>query len=999
MRDKDKVIYEAMLSAAPEFPDEVAQMALELSGRRDEPAHATQRRDEERERRRRQGEEWKKQNPEKERARPHPVFSVSSLHEGPMRPAAPDGPSRAVPDGFRAAILETPALNGLINVRPSVAKEVLLAVCIDEPKHYDLSEGRFLRRERLGLADWQQGYPAMYWKGPFLPFLQRAPEEGLDAIVRLVNYATERWIEDGLGRKPTEQERRRNAFKFEINGKAVYWVGDCNVFGWHRYLAMGGAAIECALMALEKWLYDEIENGRGITRWVQYIFDHSQSAAFAGLLIAVGLRYPAFFARDLQPLIGNFYVYECQTSWALNESSEVWTISFARQPDAVVKIAASWHRMPHRRYLLRDIVPPLMLSHEGTLKYITERKAEWAKLRQGNAKSRLDMEFFLARFDPANYTETPQDYGQVMITMQWPPHLDEIAKRSQGENELKMLSMTIAMRARRLLEGQESLKPEQVPAFAAQVRRLTEWKDASDKSQEHYRISSLAGGLAVLVIQHRAWLATDPDFEKWCLATLRDLKPVEPEHFSPAAIDNHSAEAFLGEAGVALLLESNEEWVVQMALEGITGAHYSSTLFTMWRAYLLRRQLGEKFGELLNVVVQWSALRRAAIRESGYYADTTHLAKYRAALLRRLVAGRLKGPLIPLRRAETLGRSLVERIERRSMSRSEREQRKARREWRQSQDERKLDREMPDIDLEVIQKGFGFVAAMIQEGLTDEETTLRRYVDELFDLLMRSLPRPDNDADRAEIEGTPYESDRWILLQVAEFIARTNSLETGRAFFRPILQYGPAARYWVEDFLDSWTSRAIQVSPDLQGYAKIWQDMVAYTETLPAWDAPKGDYWSRAEGLSMHLMGLSESGVVVLGQPHHQDLVASMAGTFERWGSGWLRFGSPASWFAYFLRTESAQILLPQGVKQLAAAVDAIPGRDWQYNDLGGMLTEVLSRCWKHYQNKVEKDSDLRAAFLHLLAVLCARQIPEALHLRTKVSEALGASQPREDRR
>lgn len=992
MRDKDKVIYEALLSAAPEFSGEVAQMALELAGRRNEPDYAVQRCDEERERRRKQREEWEKKNPQAKRARANPMFSLSSYREGPMRPAAADGPMRAVSEGFRAAVLETPALNGLIAVRPSVAKEVLLSVCIDEPKCADPSESRFFTRERLGLADWPQGYPAMYWKGPFLPFLQRAPEEGLDAIVRLVNYATERWIEDGLGRKPTDDERKRHAFKFEINGKTVYWVGDCNVFGWHRNLPMGGNTIECALMALEKWLYDEIENGRSITRWVQYILDHSESAAFAGLLVAVGLRYPALFTRGLQPLIGNFYVYECQTSWALNESSEVWRISFAGQPEAVVRIAVPWHRMPHRRYLLRDFVLPLMLRHEGTLKYIIARKAKWAKLRQDSAKSRLDMEFFLARFDPANYTETPQDDGQVMITMRWPSHLKEIAQRSQGENEVKMLSLGLAMRARRLLEGQETLKPENVPELAEQVQKLAAWKDPSDESQEHYRISSIAGGLAVLVIQHCAWLAENPDFEKWCFATLRDLKPIEPEHFSPVAINNHSAEAFLGEAGVALLLESQEEWILRMAFEGVTGAHYTSTLFTMWRAYLLRQQLGEKFSELLNVVVMWSALRRAAIRESGYYADTAQLGKYRATLFQRLVAGRLKAPLIPLRRAEILGRRLVERIERRSVSRGEREQRRALREWRRTQDDHKLHREMPGIDLEVIQKGFGFVAAMIRQHFADEEATLERYIRELFDSLMRTLPRADEDDDRAEIEGTPYESDRWILLQVAEFIAHTNSLETAQTLFRPILDHGPAARYWVEDFLQSWTSSAIQMSPNLQGFAKIWQDMVAYTETLPAWEPPKGDYWSRAEGLSVHLMGLTEVAIAVLGQPQYKDLVASMAGTFERWGNRWLKFGSPAGWFAYFLRTESGQILLPQGVKQLAAAVDSIPDRDWHHNDLGALLTEVLSLCWKHYQNMVEKDGDLRAAFLHLLAVLCARQIPEALHLRSKVSDALGGS-------
>jgi len=139
-------------------------------------------------------------------------------------------------------------------------------------------------------------------------------------------------------------------------------------------------------------------------------------------------------------------------------------------------------------------------------------------------------------------------------------------------------------------------------------------------------------------------------------------------------------------------------------------------------------------------------------------------------------------------------------------------------------------------------------------------------------------------------------------------------------------------------------------------------------------------------------MGLSQIGITVLGDAKYRDLVGSMAPTFERWGQRWLKYGSAAGWFAYFLRTESGEALLPQGVKQLAAAVDSLPDREWQHHDLGWLFTEVLALCWKHRQKAVEKDAGLREAFLHLLAVLCARQIPEALYLRNKVSEILGAS-------
>jgi len=316
----------------------------------------------------------------------------------------------------------------------------------------------------------------------------------------------------------------------------------------------------------------------------------------------------------------------------------------------------------------------------------------------------------------------------------------------------------------------------------------------------------------------------------------------------------------------------------------------------------------------------WSALRRAAIRESGHYAATDKLEKYRTALFRRFVTGKLRGPLIPLRRAEILGRRLVERIERRSMSSTEKEQRDAHRQWaRQQRNDRKLYREMPDLDHEVLQKGFGFVYAMLRAPKLGEEEVLKRYIQELFDLLMGTLPQPEADDERSEIEGTPYESDIWIMARVAEFVAHANSVETAQIFYRPIFELGPAAKYWVEDFLQSWIDRGLQVTNNLKGFADIWQDMVAYAETLPAWQPGEGHYWCRGEELARNLMGLSEGGIAVLGDAKYKDLVGSMAPTFERWGSRWLKYGSVAGWFAYFLWTESGRVVLSQGVKQLAA--------------------------------------------------------------------------------
>lgn len=454
--DNDKIVYEALLWAATEFPDDVARIALELSGRRNEPEHAIERAIAAQEREKKRGEEWRRNHPEEKRPkRPAPPL-ILSMPRGPMRAQAVDGPAREVSEGFRSAVLDTAALSSLIAVRPAAAEEVLLAVCIDEPKPTDPYGHRSRLFDNFGLADWRQGYPAYYWKGPFLKFLQTAPELGLDVIIRLVDYATKRWLEE-VGVRLTEERRAKYGLEFEFAGKTVCWLGDCNVFGWHRYLPKHGDAVEAALMALEKWLYDEVEAGRSIAPWVQYIYGHAESLAFAGVLVAVGMKYPRIFTKELQPLLGNFHLYQCQTSWAVNEAQEVWAIALRGQPQLAIQWAMEWHRMPHRRAILRDNAPILMIQAEGTQNYLAERVAKWAKQPTETEKDREELQFFLARFDLQNYIETPQPDGRVMITMRWPEELEAKVKQGQDDRELKMLSLTLSSAARACLSGRRDV--------------------------------------------------------------------------------------------------------------------------------------------------------------------------------------------------------------------------------------------------------------------------------------------------------------------------------------------------------------------------------------------------------------------------------------------------------------------------------------------------------------------------------------------------------------
>lgn len=991
--DKDKVVYEALLWAAREFPDDVAQIALELSRRRDEPRHAIERAIAADEEEKKRHEEWFRKNPEQKKTKRPPPPVMLSMPRGPLRAQSDDGPDREVSEGFRSAVLDNGALSSLIAVRPEAAREVLLAVCIDEPKPTDPYGDRFPLFADFGLADWRLGYPACYWKGPFLAFLQGAPQQGLDSIIRLVNYATRRWLEDA-GAQLTEEQRAKYGLEFQFADRTVCWLGDGNVFGWHRYLPQDGDAVEVALMALEKWLYDEVDAGRSLAPWVQQIYDGAESLAFAGVLVAVGMKYPGLFTKELQPLLGNFHVYECQASWAGNESQEAWAIALTGQPQTAIQWAVEWHRMPHRRALLRDGTPILMIQDERTRNYLRGRVEEWAKQPVYSDKEREQLQFFLARFDLNNYTQTPQPDGSVMITMRWPEELEDKVKNGQDDRELNMLSLTLASTARAYLSERKSLQAASLPEFARKTQRLSEWHPPDvDAQHEQYRVNSVAGGIAVLIIQHRDWLRQNPDIERWCLGILRGLRLPEGSALdsSMSALDS-TAESFMGEAGVALLLESDEEWVRRLAFEGVTGFYYNSTFQTMFRAYLLREKLGEEFAELINVVVLWSALRRGANRESGYEASRDLLARYKAALFRRYNAGKLKGALLAVTRADSLGNALVERISRRTMSAAERQTREDRknRVREDGRHRRDLDRDIPNLDFYVLQKGLGFLWAMVREPQPTDEPMLRHLVNDLFAVEMRTLPTPGRREERHEIEGTPYEFDRWVMARAAEFVVKENSVEVARRFYRPILDLGPAGRYWVEDFLRTWVRTGLEMTSDPASFARIWTEMVDYAMALPAWQPSPHGRWSRAESLAVDLVGLRDDSAKVLGQTKHVAVVRAMKPVFERWSLAWLNHASAAGWFSHFLTTDSGAVLLVTGIEELAKVVGSFEDSDWHQQGLGGIFTDALAACWKQKQNEIEQQPELKEAFLKILGALCARQVPEALHLRSKVSEALG---------
>jgi hypothetical protein len=983
----DRPVYEALLHAAQELPDEVSQIALELCNRRPEPEHAAIRRASAQEEHRKSQEAYAKSHPEQvQRRKSHGFFGG---FERTLPPQWPDGPSDRVSDSFISAVMNTQALTPLIKARPDVAREVLLAVCIEEPTSRESTD--FLSRAMdCGLSYWANGYPPMYFMGPFLAFLDNGSECAIDTIIRLTNFTTQRWLENGLGPNPDPAAVRHLSWELMVDGRAVRWLGDPRVFNWHRYVPFHGAAVECALMALEKWLYDAIDAGKDIQPVVERIYADGRSVSFAGVLTAVGLRHPSLFCVLLQPLLGIPFLYQVQLSAAGQEADPDWQTSlmqpWAHKGKAVYERALEWNQMLHRRRVLHDVVQWLMFQDGGTMEYMTQCRLRWKeKWARELGDPEIDttrLEFLLARFDSANYTKTELPDGTTQIEQKVPKELQRKSEASMERVSLEGVVLRLLQASRKVLSGALHFEDTQLPALVATLHQIRDSKMESECLQL-YRSRALAGGIAVLLSCHREWLRQNPEAEAWCLQTLSELKGTPEADSYPESLGDTWEEAYRAEAALGLMCEPEEEWVRRAVFEGVTGFYYESTRLVMQAAYRRRAELGTRFDELVNLAIAWAAIRYAANHEQrARTADV--LQPYKDAMFRRYQSGRMRGTPISLERAQVLGRRLAERVLRRSPYR---EMRRLSRRHSLAPDEhaeRKVHRQECNLDLAVLQKGFGFLADMENASAQDRDR-LYSYFRVLFELEMRSFPGIDGGSDW-EFDEIPCEFDRWIMQFAAAFVAKSESPKSARTLYAPILDLSYHAHYWVRDFLHAWFQLGLVLSGSEKAFAERWAEIVDYALTSPAWNRGNCRLWFYLDDLANELMGITGEHTLRVEGAEFKQAILEMAPTFERWCDTWLKSARVAKHFAYFLSRDSGQVLLSMGIKKVADAVRSFSRYDWDERDLNFALVKGLTACWDYNRAEVIRGGDVAEAFHGLLNELCARLIPEALQLRNRVA-------------
>ncbi|MEK6289268.1 MAG: hypothetical protein AABO57_26450 [Acidobacteriota bacterium] len=941
----DEAIYRAVLAGATDLTERVTNFALEASCR----VRARVEED----------DEWRSDSNALGIPDPTPHFGATRKTD-----AWPDGPTDRVDRAFHNVCLESDSLLPLINANPDAAREVILANLIEEPEEY-YEHNRHPQSFNLDGFQYLPGWhPPFYTRGPFLQFLRAQPKEGLETILRLVNFATERWSQE------RNTERYSAPFVVVPLPEGVQeWAGDGHVYYWYRDSGRCPHSVVSALMALERWFYEETEKKKNLVPFVETIIRCSKSVAFAGLLSAVGRNEPSLFSGILQPLfaIPEFHVWEFQ--YGAQQADYYSMISWTFQSSFLVKAASEWHSMPHRQTTLHDWARWFYLNASETRPFFDQARTNWLeRLRNSTRQDWLahHLEWLIPRFEIGNYKIEERSDARTEWIYEAPKEFQD-KHRDESEKAARQLQlMEFPVRCKAILEGGKPLPADSIEDFWNEIQRISKLFRGDSPDESVRRIDdAVCGGIAVLLEYHSDWLKRYPDHKEFCTQRLIESTrnpPPSREFDSDVSAYDWAWHSFCARAVPILWSENPDEPIVRESVVSLALNSHYKTVATLCQSAAKRRVLlGDHFSQLQNFLVFWSSVRW----EIGRYRHPEQPEFDEAEWLERETQSFIKGTTKILLRGWS--HSFLQQEEEAKHRRSGR---------------RKRYRQFPKIDLAIIQSIFSWLPALSEAHNETERSEWVALWKEMLDVFLWTMSSGVEDEN--EIDGTPHEWDRWVLGRVAWIVQQLNEDEHPEDFWRPILSLGSPGHYWVEHFLTDWFSVALRAGPMPDQGLIQWKAMIDFALYSPDWDlaSPRPNYY--ISEIWCHLMGFDHI-VRSLWNEDQRGTVDALEPDYCRWASVFLLVPRCLTGFSVFLMSSAADGILLEALRWIEASIVNASRDFFNERDVQECLVQLLDHSWHTHNTALRQQPDTFKAFMSVLKKMADLQNPTALEIQQRV--------------
>jgi hypothetical protein len=945
--DIDQRLFAAGLAGARELPERVSQFALTACARIGQPPPTLETNTEAVRQRVMLGLPWRRRNLER----------------------WPDGPRGPVDDGFRKVCLTTDALQPLILAAPQTAQEVILALLIEESVTTD--DDDYGLKDFLGTSLFYDWFPPLFFNGPFLYFLRNKPEKGVQLVVRFVNFVASVWA--------SRNANRNHRFLIKWHDEHREWFGSGDMYFWYRDQSNCPDTVVVALMALERWFYEELEAGRDITLHLQRIISSSNNIAFAGLLSAIGRKQPSLLQNILAPLlrVPAFLIWEKQYT---SEPHDYLMIGWTDKDPKITKIAQDWHSLSHRQVSLHRMAQRAYLNVTSMRTFFEEARAEWKKELRGLSRKsshwKDELEELIELFTIQNYKTEDHD-GQQVWTFNPPARLQVKFETARKAFEARYPILAWPRDCRAILNVGKPLPEERLEDFWAQLQRVSQSPPVTGAFGDEIRPEhAVCGAIAVFLLLHRDWLGGYRERQAWCIDTLikTALHPPEPGPLDRLRSDGTGLEwsSFCADVLPHLWAEDPSSTLLREAIARlVVDSSVTSVAILFTSAARLRTTLAEDFLQLRHLIHRWSGkmwsdrvardeLRRTAWENNRIPDEETPIESLE---WRELVEGFVAGTLPAV--VPTFRAILADLKPRVDLFTGE-----------------ETSPEFTDLNLSLIQAAYSWLPTLDQAANPEERAEWLSLWQEILDGTCERFASADDD----DSHGTPYPWDRWVFHRVATLILDMTLNEQSQVYWEKILSIGPTGHYWIEDFFLSWFRRGLAAGSP-QSFVREWRTMAERAFTLPQWNLEERKHWYDHQRVWWYLLGINQHLVNCWGK-EQQVLITGMKDIYERWANSNLEEPMNALQFAAFLRLPATDGIRLDGILWLDRHSPQTDKEYWAEHNIQDIVAEVLDKCWTNHRSQLRRKAEHFAAFKNLLTTLAAFQNPLALELQRRIAQA-----------
>lgn len=938
-----KEFFKPMLLAAPELPEEVIALCLKLSGRTGELK-------------------------EKDRGGRQMSYNPRLGIE------FPDGPKVTADRDFEEACLEGRNLVPLIRKDARAAKEILLALMIDAPQDLATMDRHDYKLDINEVTGW---YPPFYTRGPFLAFQQNSPTEAIDFVIRLLNLTADNWRKF---RKYHKEEEDTIILRL-MDGQERAFYGDQQVYFWYRDIGTAPDSLVSVLMALEKFLIDEIDKAQDISKYLNTIISQGKSLALLGVLSSIGRYSPGLLLTELSPLlrIVEFYEWENSLDYDVRSIEGMQMTGASLFDSTTYEQAKQWNSMPHRKRSIKMAGLSLLIGRPENEEFFRQEIIPaWKEYnqkinQQGYTYTLLDT--MIAQFDPENYHPFQNETHSGLIYNE-PEEVTEKLAEIRSVPDPDSDDFIFSFTKERELDNKTEYSVKELDSLWIKVQGFYARPEGKIFDNLNHRLANIFSGLAILMRHRDLWESQHPEIIPWALLRIEEVLNQFVFDFRSSTMLSTPGnwKKFCQQILVDLFAENHEDKTIRKFLGSLLLHSDNETASLIFSSLLKHFALNDPAViQLINLFIRRSAvIQQQPFR--GWDTPTDWKAEF-GPLLDDYINSRIGGEpedfsvFIPVGTGE---QDDEEQYRNRS---------------------RRFGKDMAELretglELELIYQPYSF-----PEWGDIADDRQKAYVIECYKRLihLRTFSWGDITDDFQVLDIDLRGFDYWLIHRLTRLLPKISDQQV-RELWEPLFSYGNLAGKWLISFMDSMLVNNYQTPENFPAIGVIWNQIISFAKNSPTWKY-KDHYYRDHADLWDTLMGLSNTGMSIW-QAGYSDLLLLIRDALFTWLIPRFTYTEGVNKMAILLRSPSALnfldigILILDGHLRYQVEIDKTGPPEgmvrvkFEHYD---SIANTAGYLWENHKNELTGNDKVMTAYKNILLHLVAVQNPIGLELQDRL--------------